>query len=519
MSDDDEFGGLAPTTPAVAVRLKKAPSKPIARIDSSAAGTGTGAGPSSKPKPRAVRKTVQAKPKPAHAQPIQVVSDTDLEVEVVPHFDFTRGDADEDEDGGDRDREDGEVEELPTPSRRGAGAVNGKLNANATTNANAKGKGKGKAKANGNARPPPQRASKKQAPEPMDVDAIEILDEQEYEEGNDMAVELAGAINAAGTGRNKRGAKNDSGLGGSKMAEKLRRAEDRMQALTAQLEAVFQVRETEAERLLKQLEAQYEAQLRAQERLIEEMQTQLKMKEPLMRSGNTAVLNLLTREAADAEMRNIQEDLARWKGVANERQRAIAERDVRIAELEQQEKETRFELNAEIERSKTLMAKALTRPPSAVRSGRAGGVDDPRHAEILKFYEDLTNLLVPTMKSHPGKYLGLDEWSLSCVYTLPEDEDTPSPKSLSFTLKLSWELPEGNHEERVTSKDQLVATAYYVPLGLENEPAEFVEQLDFLKAPFSFGRDQLPLFLRTMYGKMNECKEEGSGEEDGEEEG
>ena len=85
--------------------------------------------------------------------------------------------------------------------------------------------------------------------------------------------------------------------------------------------------------------------------------------------------------------------------------------------------EARYELNAEIERSKTLASKnARTQPPGSatrgrVRGGGIFGTDDPKNAAVIQFYEDLTNLLVPNLKFEPGKYLGLEESSFTCIYT------------------------------------------------------------------------------------------------------
>jgi hypothetical protein len=85
--------------------------------------------------------------------------------------------------------------------------------------------------------------------------------------------------------------------------------------------------------------------------------------------------------------------------------------------------DARYELNAEIERSKALASKAVrTQPPGSatrgrVRGGGIFGTDDPKNAAVIQFYEDLTNLLVPNLKFEPGKYLGLDEMCFTCIYT------------------------------------------------------------------------------------------------------
>jgi len=78
------------------------------------------------------------------------------------------------------------------------------------------------------------------------------------------------------------------------------------------------------------------------------------------------------------------------------------------------------------------MASKLQRlpPASALRPRTVNGLpstDDPKMTEIIKFYEDLTNLIVPSMKLQKGKYLNTDEWILNCVYSYV-DEDAKSQK-------------------------------------------------------------------------------------------
>jgi len=193
----------------------------------------------------------------------------------------------------------------------------------------------------------------------------------------------------------------------------------------------------------------------------------------------------------------------------------------------------KYELNAEIERSKGLVAKSLRNPPSALRS-RPGGADDPKHAEVIRFYEDLTNLLVCNMRLQKGRYFNLDDWILSCIYTYTDtDDDTPSASrksefmnpllishadfganlltGLSFTLRCCHEPADAS--QPLESPDQLVPSVNYIPLELDKEPPDYVEKLGFLGAPFTFGRDQLPLFLRTMYANIGDAaRDDGDGD-------
>lgn len=54
-----------------------------------------------------------------------------------------------------------------------------------------------------------------------------------------------------------------------------------------------------------------------------------------MRSGNTSVLHLLTREAADEEKRTLEKETAKWKEIVGDNMRATDEYKMKIAELQQ----------------------------------------------------------------------------------------------------------------------------------------------------------------------------------------
>ena len=84
----------------------------------------------------------------------------------------------------------------------------------------------------------------------------------------------------------------------------------------------------------------------------------------------------------------------------------------------------KLELDAEIERVKQLSSKnshdrGQTSTQSRTRAGNViGSSSDPKYSKIISFYEDLTNIIVPYMKSHPGKYPveDTDDWVLRCLY-------------------------------------------------------------------------------------------------------
>ncbi len=66
------------------------------------------------------------------------------------------------------------------------------------------------------------------------------------------------------------------------------------------------------------------------------------------------------------------------------------------------------------------------------------------------------------------------------------------------------------------SDDQLTDWIQYLPTSLDTESPEFVQKLNFLNAPFQFERNQLALFLRTLYTTVEDIVKGGrEGDEDG----
>lgn len=175
--------------------------------------------------------------------------------------------------------------------------------------------------------------------------------------------------------------------------------------------------------------------------------------------GEGSLFNILTREEADKETRNLQQQVKSWKAEMENTNKLLKERDDEIARLRESglsnsytsnervnmvstEQNLKLELHQEIERGKSIANKVVRAPPSASR-GRNGGLlgsDDPKHAEVIKVYEDLTNLLVPAIKMQAGKYLDFDEWIFTCIYTYsdingpPYESKSPYPQVLSLLM-------------------------------------------------------------------------------------
>lgn len=96
--------------------------------------------------------------------------------------------------------------------------------------------------------------------------------------------------------------------------------------------------------------------------------------------------------------------------------------------------ELRYELQAEIERAKSLSSqKQLDSAPRARRGRVLSQNEDPKMAELVRFYEDLTNLLVTDIKPQPGRYLQLEDWLMTCVYSY-QDMVATGPSSAKSAL-------------------------------------------------------------------------------------
>jgi hypothetical protein len=84
--------------------------------------------------------------------------------------------------------------------------------------------------------------------------------------------------------------------------------------------------------------------------------------------------------------------------------------------------------------------KAARTPGSAVRVRAAKGPnavlgsDDPKHSELVRFYEDVTNLLVTDIKIQEPKFFNLDEWNFTCIYTYSDKTGSEESKRSKHLL-------------------------------------------------------------------------------------
>jgi hypothetical protein len=87
---------------------------------------------------------------------------------------------------------------------------------------------------------------------------------------------------------------------------------------------------------------------------------------------------------------------------------------------------------------------------------------------------------------------------------------------LSFKLRQGYE-PKPTLQGEPKSKNDLQESLQYTPLELEKETEEFVKSLGFLNNPFTFEREQLALFLRTLHDVVS--GDGNGGDSDGSEDG
>ncbi|KAG1738177.1 hypothetical protein EDD22DRAFT_923168 [Suillus occidentalis] len=253
--------------------------------------------------------------------------------------------------------------------------------------------------------------------------------------------------------------------------------------LSQQLEELFQVRKTDAEQAFSDLTALYDSSSKKQESIISALQTQLASQSPFFR---TSVPEPNPPSSASCMMSShaCGTELATKDAVIEERER-------RITELELSAKDIRVELDAEIARSKQLLARQR-QPHTKNFSADA----DPKHSATIQFYNDFTNLLVLNIKWEPREGVE-DDIVHTCVYTfvatVKDENDVWEhvERSISFTLRTYTEPSEENLE-----MDRRVK---YSPLAFDNLNKE---HLGFLASGFTFPHKQAVLFLGSLTRQM-----------------
>ncbi|KAF9077123.1 hypothetical protein BDP27DRAFT_598048 [Rhodocollybia butyracea] len=272
----------------------------------------------------------------------------------------------------------------------------------------------------------------------------------------------------------------------------------------------MRVRETEAEALMNAQKEQYEARITALEKVNTELTSALAKIQPLAGFGKSSIV--LTRDAADEEKRQIEQEAMKWRDKYEEARGQMKEK-------EQTEKELKYELELERKNGQALKVKQQSSAPRPRGGGgELLGSDHPPTLQTIRFYEDFTNLLIVRMKPQLSSFLDLQDWTMGCIFTYIPENDEEKRWSLNFNLTCSWEKRDPDDSAPVTSTSDLHEMMYYEPLELDKESPEIVARLGIISSGFSFTRDQVALFLRTLYNTFEEAVA-GPGEEEKGEEG
>ncbi|OSD08335.1 hypothetical protein PYCCODRAFT_1356535 [Trametes coccinea BRFM310] len=292
--------------------------------------------------------------------------------------------------------------------------------------------------------------------------------------------------------------------------------------LAKQLDEVFRIRNTEPEQILEEYKSQFDENIQRKEALIQELTAQLSKLQSSSKSSKSYTLHFLTREAAEEEKQALREENLRLKEVIKQRDATIASKDKEIQALQENAKVMQKELDAEIERSKSLAARAPA--PTAVARQHAPAPNEPRNTPVIRLYEDMTNILVTGVKIDKSPdFPQLDEEILSCIFTYnyqtPDSEDAAFCEllpPLNFSLRNVYELPPGAQPGVSLPRDKLILKVKYEPRDLDKESPDIVERLAFFKDPFMFARDQMTVFLKTLTDTVSGIFEpEGEGDDSG----
>ncbi|KAG8217610.1 hypothetical protein J3R82DRAFT_5761 [Butyriboletus roseoflavus] len=253
--------------------------------------------------------------------------------------------------------------------------------------------------------------------------------------------------------------------------------------------------------------------------LIKELTSQLARVEPLSRTGQAVALHFLTREAADEEKRAAEQDISRLQEVIKAKDSVIDEKTNRVAELEQLVQDAIRERDAEIERSKELLARVAPKgtPNSRSHTKRPFGMDDPKMTEVIKFYEDMSNLLVTNVKFEHAPDSEEPEVIFHCIYTYYEmirraddiEGERIGEKSIVFTMRIFNGFG-GPNGEPASEDDFIHRRIKYTPLHLDKEPEAFVKGLEYMGESFTFACAQQGLFLNSLREKIRDAAKDAS---------
>ncbi|KAK7693802.1 hypothetical protein QCA50_003374 [Cerrena zonata] len=259
------------------------------------------------------------------------------------------------------------------------------------------------------------------------------------------------------------------------------------QTLRDQLEEVLRLRHTEAEEQLAREREVFEAKVEKLELLNAEQST-------FISGSNSGFLHFLSREDADKEKKEAEDNVLRWQRTSAQKDEKIQEQQAHIQQLEK-------ELKLEVDRAKTL---ATRNPPTNGRRGGTVEPDERTHAAVISLYESISNILVVNASVHPSEHPGREEHLFHCIYSTPNPTEGMIG-ALNFSLHNVWQMDADTGE--------LTHKVEYQPKDLDKERPDLVQELEFFCDPFSFAYDQLHVFVKSLAEKFESLREEEEEEE------
>ncbi|KAI6028500.1 hypothetical protein F5J12DRAFT_960023 [Pisolithus orientalis] len=285
--------------------------------------------------------------------------------------------------------------------------------------------------------------------------------------------------------------------------QRVKDLESQRDSLSKQLDELFKIRRTEPEQALEELHVQYEERAKMQDALVRELTSQLARIEPLSRTGQNVALHFLTREAADEEKRAVEQEIVQLRDVIKQRDAVISDQSKRINEL-QQLGQKNFSPGSHRKVAPTTSRSQQRRPI---------GAEDPK-TEVIKFYEEMSNLLVTNVKFEDAPGSDEQEVTFHCVYTYFEmarredsvEGERVNEKSIGFTMCI-FNGYGGPNGEPISDDDFVHRRIKYTPLHLDKEPDSFVEALSYMGESFTFPCSQQGLFLNSLRDRIGGCNE------------
>jgi len=200
------------------------------------------------------------------------------------------------------------------------------------------------------------------------------------------------------------------------------------------------------------------------------------------------------------------------------------------------------ERDAEIARSKELLARTGSKTvPTSSRSHqrRQFGSEDPKIIEVIKFYEDMSSLLVTNVKFEDIPGSDEQEIVFHCIYTYYEmtrsDDDIEGERlhekskrnivvktqlcscafaGIYFTMRI-FNGYGGPNGEPMSDDDFVHRRIKYSPLHLDKEAESFVNGLSYMGDSFTFPCSQQGLFLNSLRDRIVDAvKGTGDSEDD-----